>query len=141
MEFVDCVKFANKNPVAWMATTDGDQPHVRGMGMWYADETGFYFQTAAMKDMVRQLKENCKVELAFHQPDEMAGIMLRVAGEIEFLEDPAIKKKVIEDRPFLKDFGLTAESPLLVVFRISKGKAHFWDWESNLKPKEIINFG
>ncbi|NYB51384.1 MAG: pyridoxamine 5'-phosphate oxidase family protein [Methanobacteriaceae archaeon] len=141
MEFADCVKFANENPVAWLATVDGDQPRVRGMGMWFADETGFYFQTAAMKDLVRQLKENSKVEFAFHKPDEMAGTMLRVAGEAELLDDPEIKKRVIEDRPFLKDFGLTAESPLLVVFRVSKGEAHFWDWESNLKPKEIVKFG
>ncbi len=141
MEFEDCVKFANENPVAWLATADGNQPRVRGMGMWYADETGFYFQTANMKDMVRQLQENGKVEFAFHRPDEMAGTMLRVAGEIEFLEDVEVKKKVLADRPFLAEFGLTAEGPELVVFRISKGEAQFWDWESNLKPKEIIEFG
>jgi len=140
MEFSDCVKFANENPVAWLATVDGDQPRVRGMGLWYADETGFYFQTSTMKDLVRQLEENSKVELAFHQPDEMAGIMLRVAGAIEFIEDVEIKKKVINDRPFLKDFGLTPESPQLVIFRISSGEAHFWDWESNLKPKDTIKF-
>lgn len=141
MKLTDCVKFANENPLAWLATADGDQPHVRGMGMWYADETGFYFQTSTMKDMVRQLEENNKVEFAFFKPEEMVGTMLRVSGEIEFLDDLETKKKVLADRPFLKDFGLTAESPELIVFRISKGEAHFWDWESNLKPKEIIEFG
>lgn len=141
MEFADCVKFANENPVAWLATVDGDQPRVRGMGMWYADETGFYFQTATMKDMVRQLQENGKVEFAFYRPDEMVGTMLRVSGEVEFLDDVEVKKKVLADRPFLTEFGLTAEDPKLVVFRVSKGEAHFWDWESNLKPKEVITFG
>lgn len=141
MEFADCVKFANENPVAWLATADGDQPRVRGMGMWFADETGFYFQTATIKDMVRQLQENNKVEFAFFKPEEMVGTMLRVSGEIEFLDDVEIKKKVLADRPFLAEFGLTAEGPELVVFRVSKGEAHFWDWESNVKPKEIIKFG
>lgn len=141
MKFEDCVKFANENPVAWLATADGDQPRVRGMGMWYADETGFYFQTATMKDMVRQLQENGKVEFAFYRPDEMAGTMLRVSGEVEFVDDVEVKKKVLADRPFLSEFGLTAEDPKLVVFRVSKGEAHFWDWESNLKPKEVIKFG
>ncbi len=140
MEFADCVKFANENPVAWLATVDGDQPRVRGMGLWYADETGFYFQAATMKDMVRQLQDNGKVEFAFYKPDEMVGTMLRVSGEVEFLDDVEIKKKVLADRPFLAEFGLTAEGPKLVVFRISKGEAHFWDWESNVKPKEIIKF-
>ena len=141
MEFADCVKFANENPVAWLATVDGDQPRVRGMGMWYADETGFYFQTATMKDMVRQLQENAKVEFAFYRPDEMVGTMLRVSGEVEFLDDVEVKKKVLADRPFLAEFCLTAEGPEQVDYRISKGEAHFWDWESNIKPKEIIKFG
>lgn len=140
MEFADCVKFANENPVAWLATVDGDQPRVRGMGLWYADETGFYFQAATMKDMVRQLQKNGKVEFAFYRPDEMVGTMLRVSGEVEFIEDVEVKKRVLTDRPFLKEFGLTAEGPELVVFRISEGEAHFWDWESNVKPKEIITF-
>jgi uncharacterized pyridoxamine 5'-phosphate oxidase family protein len=141
MEFADCVKFANENPVAWLATADGEQPHVRGMGMWYADETGFYFQTSTIKDMVRQLQANNKVEFAFYRPDEMVGTMLRVSGEIEFIDDVEVKKKVLADRPFLTELGLKAESPELVVFRVSKGEAHFWDWESNIKPKEMINFG
>ncbi|BDZ70771.1 pyridoxamine 5'-phosphate oxidase family protein [Methanobacterium petrolearium] len=140
MEFADCVKFANENPVAWLATVDGDQPRVRGMGLWYADETGFYFQAATMKDLVRQLQENGKVEFAFYRPDEMVGTMLRVSGEVEFINDLEVKKRVLTDRPFLKEFGLTAEGPELVVFRISEGEAHFWDWESNVKPKEIIKF-
>ena len=109
--------------------------------MWYADETGFYFQTATMKDLVRQLQENGNVEFAFFKPDEMVGTMLRVSGEIEFLDDVEIKKKVLSDRPFLSEFGLTAESPELVIFRVSKGEAHFWDWENNLNPKDIIKFG
>lgn len=140
MEFADCVKFANENPVAWLATVEGDQPRVRGMGMWYADETGFYFQTATMKEMVGQLEKNGKVEFAFYKQDEGVGTMLRVAGEVEFLDDVELKKKVIADRPFLTELGLTAESPELVIFRVSSGEAHFWDWESNLNPKEIIKF-
>lgn len=141
MDFEDCIKFANENPVAWLATADEDQPRVRGMGMWYADETGFYFQTATMKDLVRQLEENSKVEFAFYHPDEAVGTMLRVNGEVEFIDDLEVKKRVLADRPFLAEFGLTAEGSKLVIFRIAKGEAHFWDWESNLKPKEIIEFG
>jgi len=40
----DCIKFANENPVCYIATMDGDQPRVRGFLMWFADEKGFYFQ-------------------------------------------------------------------------------------------------
>jgi len=141
MKFSDCVTFANANPVAWLATTDGDQPRVRALGMWFADETGFYFQTGAVKDMYSQLLNNPKVEFAFFNPGDNAGTMLRVSGKVEFIDDQALKQKVMEDRPFLKQLGLTADNPGLIIFKIAKGEAHFWTMASNLKPKEIIVFG
>ncbi len=141
MEFEDCIKFANENPIAWIATVEEDQPRVRAFGMWFADETGFYFQTATMKEIVAQLENNPKLEFAFYQPDDMSGIMLRVSGEAEFLDDPELKKKVINDRPFLKEFGMTPQDERLVIFRVSEGEAHFWNWESNLLPKDVIKFG
>jgi uncharacterized pyridoxamine 5'-phosphate oxidase family protein len=142
MDLKDCIKFANETPVCYLATAEGDQPRVRALGFWFADETGFYFQIGAVKDMYGQLQKNNKVEACFWQPDEEStGTMLRVAGEIEFIEDPELKKKVIEDRPFLKEFGLTVDHPGLVIFRISKGEAYFWTMETNFEPKEFIKFG
>ncbi len=141
MEFEDCIKFASENPIAWIATVEKDQPRVRAFGMWFADETGFYFQTATVKEVVAQLKNNPKVEFAFYKPDDMSGIMLRVSGEVEFLDDLDLKKKVINDRPFLKELGMTPQDERLVLFRVSQGEAYFWSWESNLLPKDIIKFG
>lgn len=141
MEFVDCVKFANENPVAWFATGEGDQPRVRALALWFADERGFYFQIGGMKDVSRQLLKNQKVEAAFYRSGEPAGIVMRVTGIVEFLSDAGLKEKVLTDRPFLKQFGLTADHPDLVIFRISKGEAFFWSFETNLEPKKLISFG
>ena len=44
MDFQDCIKFATEIPVCYLATADGDQPRVRTFLLWYADETGFYFE-------------------------------------------------------------------------------------------------
>jgi uncharacterized pyridoxamine 5'-phosphate oxidase family protein len=65
MNVDDCIKFANQNPSSYLATVDGDQPRVRGMLMWKADKTGFYYSTGSTKDLYRQLKANSKVELCF----------------------------------------------------------------------------
>ena len=66
--------------------------------------------------------------------------MLRIAGDAEFINDISLKVKVLNDRPFLKNFGLTPENPRLVLFRIAHRQAHFWTMENNLKPKEFIQF-
>jgi len=140
MNFKDCIDFANENPLAWLATSDDNQPHVRAMLMWHADETGFYIQSATMKELTNQITKNPNIEIAFFKPDEGTGTMLRVEGKAEIINDIKIKEKCLEDRPFLKDFGLTAEGEELFIFRISHGKAHFWRMETNLNPKEIIEF-
>jgi len=141
MKFMDCVKFANENPVVWFASNDGDQPRVRALALWFADENGFYFQISGMKDIYRQLLKNQKVEAAFYKPGESIGTVMRVTGAVEFLDDAGLKEKVLADRPFLKQFGLTPDHPDLVIFRISKGEAFFWNFETNMEPKKLISFG
>lgn len=140
MTFQDCIRFSNENPICYLATVEGDQPRVRALGFWFADETGFYFQTASMKQIPGQLEKNPKAEVCIYKHEGMLGIMLRIAGEVEFLTENALKERAINDRPFLKGFGLTAESPELILFRIAHGQAHLWTMENNLKPKNIIEF-
>jgi len=140
MNKLDCIKFTNENPICYLATSEGDQPRVRALGFWFADETGFYFQTSTIKEFTRQLKVNPKTEVCFYRQEGMIGKMLRIAGKVEFIDDITLKEKVLIDRPFLKDFGLKAESPALTIFKIAHGEAHFWTMENNLKPKEIIVF-
>ncbi|MDR3706034.1 MAG: pyridoxamine 5'-phosphate oxidase family protein [Paludibacteraceae bacterium] len=140
MTLQDCIKFTNENPICYLATLDGDEPHVRALGFWFADETGFYFQTGSIKEMTHQLEKNPKAEACFYHQEGQIGTMLRVAGSVEFLTDRALKEKALEERPFLKNFGMIADSPALVIFRIAHGKAHFWTMADNLKPKEYIEF-
>ncbi|MDP4276217.1 MAG: pyridoxamine 5'-phosphate oxidase family protein [Bacteroidota bacterium] len=140
MTLQDCMLFANENPLCFLATAEGDQPRVRALGFWFADETGFYFQTAAVKEFPHQLEQNPKTEVCFYKHDGMIGTMLRIAGTVEFVDTKALRDKVFFDRPFLKNMGVSEDSHILVLFRIAHGQAHFWTMENNLKPKEFIQF-
>ncbi len=140
MDFKDCIEFANKTHLAWIATCEGDQPRVRPIGMWFADESGFYFQTHGGKDFHQQLLKNPQIEAAFYEPGKGLGTMMRVSGQVEFLEDLELKQKVMKDRAFLEGVGLNADHPELIVFRLSTGNAHFWNMNVDLQPKTIISF-
>jgi len=140
MDINDCIKFTNENPVCFLATAEGDQPRVRALGFWFSDETGFYFQTATIKEFPHHLKKNPKTEVCFYKHDGKIGTMLRIAGKVEFVDDIKLREKALNDRPFLKNFGITINSLGLVLFRIAHGQAHFWTMENNLKAKEIIEF-
>jgi pyridoxamine 5'-phosphate oxidase len=140
LDIQDCIHFANENKVCFLATAEEDQPHVRALGFWFADDTGFYFQTGDMKSLYHQLRANPKAEVCFYKHEGMIGTMLRVSGEVEFVEDIKLKERVLEERPFLKSYGLTINHPGLIIFRIPHGHAHFWTMENNLKPKRILCF-
>ena len=141
MSFQEYVKFANENPVCYFATAEGDQPRVRALRMWFADDKGFHFQTQAVKALYKQLKNNRKVEVCFYRPDPnlSTGKAMRVAGEVEFIDDIALKARVLEDRPFLKEeYGVKSpEDPMLVVFQIHTGEAFFWTREYSMRESEI----
>jgi len=111
------------------------------MLLWFADKTGFYYNTGASKDLYKQLQINPKVELCFFDPKSQNLKMMRIAGKVEFVDDLELKKKLVEARPFLKQWGLTPESPGLIVFRVPKGEAYFWTMDTNLAPKTKITFG
>jgi pyridoxamine 5'-phosphate oxidase len=142
MNFSDCAKFANRIRTAYLATEDGNQPRVRPLGMWYADDSGFYFQSQSVKALCHQLQKNNKVEFCFFDPE--ASTVLRVSGVVEFINDIEARRKCLEERPFLKDMGITAaEDPRLAIFKVYKGEAYFWTFKDSMKEADIprIEFG
>ncbi|MDY3790969.1 MAG: pyridoxamine 5'-phosphate oxidase family protein [Oscillospiraceae bacterium] len=48
-------RLINENPAFYLATSDGDQPRVRGMLLYRADKNGFIFHTASTKDVFSQI--------------------------------------------------------------------------------------
>jgi len=129
MDFKDCVAFANENRISYLATDDNGQPRVRPMSLWFADNSGFYYQATSDKDMCRQLRKNNRVEMCIYAPGAGGpmGKMMRVTGKVHFIEDRAYKIRALEDRPFLKNRGIESpEDPRLVLFKIYTGEAFFW---------------
>ncbi len=142
MDFKDCIKFANDNKACYLATAEGDQPRVRCMGMWKADEDGFWFQAQTVKALHKQIEKNPKVEIYF-QAKDMSKIM-RVYGKAKIVTDAKIREQCIKERPFVKNFGITEPSnPLLGVYHVYIGEAYFWTMADSMKEASIprIKFG
>lgn len=139
MDFGDCLKFASDNPVSFIASMEGEQPRVRAFLMWFADESGFYYHTGTAKSVYRQLKNNPHVEICFYHVggDMMARNMMRVAGEVEFLDDAGLRARLLGERPFLKALMKSPGDPVLAIFRVTKGEAWFWSMAENMRETDI----
>jgi pyridoxamine 5'-phosphate oxidase len=156
MKFQDCIDFVLKNPNGFTATAEGDQPHVRPLTVWRADGTGIYFFLPKFKPVYRQLRENPKTEIAFHQPGTPQdlltlpdlgtvtgiGTLLRVTGRFEYLEDADTRKQLFDIHPWLKQLGDGTDNPMIAIFRIAEGEFSFWTLENNFQsnPASKISF-
>lgn len=136
----EVLEFANQNSNCWFATCVDNKPYVRGMWMWFADETGFYFHTASSKRMCAQIKKNPNVALAFirNANDSVKFSTLHVEGVAEEMHDKKLFDRLFEDRHWLWDnivrAGVDAE---VVIYRVAHGKAYIWDMTMNAHESDI----
>ena len=131
----EILAFLNANPSCHLATMEGDQPRVRGMFMYRADEKGIIFHTGDFKSLYSQIKGNKKVEICFSSPEKQ----VRVQGVAEVIYDAKLKQEVLAARPWLTPLMGQRSEDALIIFRITGCKAAVWTMETNLEPKTFVS--
>lgn len=136
----DIIDFANQNPTTWLATLEEGEPRVRGMLLWFADETGFYYHTASIKSLVEQLRKDPRVQAAFSFSGASMSELkqLRVTGVVEFVQDEALEQRLYKERPWVLDNAkIMPEGTTVVIFRIASGSAYLWDLSANGREQDL----
>ncbi|MBA7628785.1 hypothetical protein ES703_36281 [subsurface metagenome] len=131
----EILAFLNANRDCYLATVEGNKPHVRAIGIVSADEDGIIIQTGTYKDLYKQLSANPNVELCFFNPKD--GIQVRVSGAVEPVEDIKVKEAIVAQRQFLKPIVEKEGYGAIVVYRL-KGVAYVWSFAVNLEPKTYV---
>ncbi len=132
----EIVKFINANLVCHLATCENNQPHVRGMMAYRADEKGIIFHTGNTKDLYKQIRDNPLVEACFFDPKTTTQV--RVKGKAVIIYDDNLKREVIASRPFLKPWVDELGLDIIVTFMITDCYACAWTFEANFAPKEYV---
>lgn len=135
MDKSEILEFLNANRDCFLATVEGDKPHVRAIGMVKADEDGIILEIGTFKDVYKQMVANSNVELCFYNAKE--GIQIRVSGAVEPVDDVKLKDEIIAQRPFLKERVEKGGYEAMGVFRL-KGLAYVWSFATNLEPKKYV---
>lgn len=132
----EILDFIKANPVFALATSADNQPYVRMMMLYRADDEGILFTTGENKDVHAQLQANPQIQMCFYGPEK--GLQVRIDGTVEVLEDLELKKQVVKDYPFLKEWVDREGYEVLVIYCLKNGKAVPWTMETNFKPKEYV---
>ena len=118
--------------VYYLATVDGDQPHVRPFGTIDLFEGKLYIQTGKVKDVSRQILANPKVEISCFDGDKW----LRLCGTL--VEDDRIEAKehMLDSYPDLKAM-YSADDDNTEVFYFKNAKASICSFTAE---PEVIEF-
>ena len=91
-------EFLKKCGTYYLATVEGDQPHVRPFGTAMVFEDKLYIQTGKVKDVYKQLAVNPKAEICAFNGAEW----IRITCELVPDERVEAKKAMLDDYPSLR---------------------------------------
>ena len=138
----EILNLIHSNSVGYLATSEGDQPRVRALLMYKADENGIMFHTGTFKDLYEQIVKNPKVELCFN--DFKSGVQVRVSGVLEAVESKEIKDEILNSpsrgflREWVEDGSMSDFYKELAVFNLKNCKVVTWTMKENFADKKII---
>ena len=125
----EIISFLRENPVQYFSTIGLDgKPKVRPFQFMLENEEKLYFCTSSQKDIYSQLKECPYVEISASSPTFE---WIRLSGKVEFSNDMAIKKAIIESSNLVKSVYETADNPVFEIFYLEDAKAVIADFSSN----------
>jgi uncharacterized pyridoxamine 5'-phosphate oxidase family protein len=135
----EVLEFVKAHPVSFMATVEQGKPRVRAMQTALIGPEGLTFCTGVQKDVHQQLVAGGSVELAYLDPK--GDVLLRVRGEMERVDDPAVTKRILDEvftflKPVVAQYGYEIFSS----FRLAKGTSIVWRMAQSSAPLEIAEF-
>ena len=106
----------------FIATVDGDQPHVRAFGVSEIIDGRLYIMTGKVKDVFKQMAANGKFEICALKPS--GSEWMRVSGTLVNDETLSVKETFLERNPSLKAM-YKADDDNMAVLYITNGVARF----------------
>jgi len=118
----------------FIATTDGDQPHVRPFGVSEIIDGRLYIMTGKVKDVYKQIDKNGKFEICALKPS--GSEWMRLSGTLVNDETLAVKEEFLNRNESLKSM-YKADDNNMAVLQITNATARFCSFS---EPERIVNF-
>ncbi|MDR2099435.1 MAG: pyridoxamine 5'-phosphate oxidase family protein [Campylobacteraceae bacterium] len=111
---VDYAAIFKENPLGVFATQDGEKVRSRLFQLLFCDGRKAYFCTSNEKPVYAQLRANPNAAFTTYPNDY--SITLNVSGKVTFVDDRALKQKVLDDEPLIKSVYSSPDNPVFTLF-------------------------
>ena len=134
MDLEKAISFAESCQVGYVATCMNNKPYVRPLQLVTTGGEGFFFVTHPHKELFAQLRQNPEIEICFVRELEM----LRVRGNVEWIEDPAWLITSMVEQPWApRSEVIKAIRPNFRFFELALGICRWWEDASQPVTKEF----
>ncbi len=118
----------------FIATVDGDQPHVRAFGVSEIIDGRLYIMTGKVKDVYKQMTKNGKFEICALKPS--GSEWMRLSGVLVNDETLTVKEEFLNRNEGLKSM-YKADDDNMAVLYITNATARFCSFA---EPERQVNF-
>ena len=118
----------------FIATTDGDQPHVRAFGVSEIIDGRLYIMTGKVKDVYKQIAKNGKFEICALK--KSGSEWMRLSGTLVNDETLSVKEEFLSRNPGLKSMYKADDNNMAVLY-ITNATARFCSFA---QPERKVNF-
>ncbi len=118
----------------FIATVDGDQPHVRAFGVSEIIQDRLYIMTGKVKDVYKQMAKNGKFEICALKPSGTE--WMRLSGTLVNDESLNVKEEFLNRNEGLKSMYKADDGNMAVLY-ITNGEARFCSFS---EPERKVKF-
>lgn len=130
------LEYLTSIPAWFLATNEGDQPHVRPFSFAAEQEGKIWFCTATTKDVYYELKANPKFEASGWNPGH-GWIILRGKAGLEDRVGTEIRQAGYEHMTGLGETYKGADDPILTFFSVEEPEAWICDIDGSWNAIEF----
>lgn len=120
-------------PAWYLATCEGDQPHVRPFSFAALEGGRLWFCTATTKDVYRELRANPKFELTAWKPGS-GWIILRGQADLDGSVGAAVRQAGYDHLTALGECYSGPDAPELTFFSMTDAQAWICDIDGSWNP-------
>ena len=120
-------------PAWYLATCEGDQPHVRPFSFAALEGGRLWFCTATTKDVYRELRANPKFELTAWKPGS-GWIILRGQADLDGSVGAAVRQAGYDHLTALGECYSGPDAPELTFFSMTDAQAWICDIDGSWDP-------
>ena len=123
-------------PAWYLATCEGDQPHVRPFSFAALQDGEIQFCTATTKDCYREMQANPRVELTAWKPGR-GWVILRGRANLEDRANATVREEGFKHMVALGEDWDDPDDPRLTFFTIDDAEAWLCDIDGSWNPIEL----